>query len=59
MEDVEGVDAGGVLECIVDTPLKENDGTKDAYISYLVTTHVGLADMPSHPPKEPSFICRI
>jgi hypothetical protein len=30
----------GVLECHVDSPLKENDGTKDAYISYLVTTHV-------------------
>ncbi|KAI5285394.1 intercellular trafficking and secretion [Ascosphaera acerosa] len=30
----------GVLECTVDAPLKENDGTKDAYISYLVTTHV-------------------
>ena len=30
----------GVLDCIVDTPLKENDGTKDAYISYLVTTNV-------------------
>lgn len=30
----------GVLECQVDSPLKENDGTKDAYISYLVTTHV-------------------
>ncbi|KAL2860854.1 sorting nexin-4 [Aspergillus lucknowensis] len=29
----------GVLECRVDSPLKENDGTKDAYISYLVTTH--------------------
>lgn len=32
----------GVLECRVDTPLKEGDGTKDAYISYLVTTHVGV-----------------
>lgn len=31
----------GVLECEVGSPLKENDGTKDAYISYLVTTHVG------------------
>lgn len=31
----------GVLECSVDTPMKENDGTKDAYVSYLVTTHVG------------------
>lgn len=30
----------GVLVCTVGTPLKENDGTKDAYISYLVTTHV-------------------
>lgn len=30
----------GMLECSVDSPLKENDGTKDAYISYLVTTHV-------------------
>lgn len=30
----------GVLECSVSSPLKENDGTKDAYISYLVTTHV-------------------
>ncbi|KAI1933179.1 intercellular trafficking and secretion [Ophidiomyces ophidiicola] len=29
----------GTLECTVDTPLKENDGTKDAFISYLVTTH--------------------
>lgn len=32
----------GVLECRVDSPLKENDGTKDAYISYLVTTHVSF-----------------
>lgn len=31
----------GVLECRVDTPIKEGDGTKDAYISYLITTHVG------------------
>ncbi|KAL4913364.1 hypothetical protein BDW62DRAFT_166023 [Aspergillus aurantiobrunneus] len=29
----------GVLECRVDSPLKENDGTKDAYISYLVSSH--------------------
>ena len=32
----------GILECTVDTPLKENDGTKDAYVSYLVTTHVSF-----------------
>lgn len=30
----------GRLDCTVDTPLKENDGTKDAYVSYLVTTQV-------------------
>lgn len=43
-ENADGVDAGGVgdgrLDCTVGNPLKENDGTKDAYISYLVTTHV-------------------
>lgn len=31
----------GVLDCTVGSPLKENDGTKDAYISYLITIHVG------------------
>lgn len=30
----------GILECRVDSPLKENSGTKDVYISYLITTHV-------------------
>lgn len=30
----------GRLHCTVDTPLKEHDGTKDAYVSYLVTTQV-------------------
>ncbi len=35
----------GVLECTVTQPIKENDGSKDAYVSYLVTTNVGL---PSH-----------
>lgn len=28
------------LECTVGAPIKENDGTKDAFVSYLVTTHV-------------------
>ncbi|KAG6007519.1 Sorting nexin-4 [Claviceps pusilla] len=27
------------LECHVGSPLKENDGSKDAFISYLITTH--------------------
>lgn len=44
-ENADGVDLGGIgngrLDCIVNTPLKENGGTKDAYISYLVITHVG------------------
>jgi sorting nexin-4 len=30
----------GILQCSVDSPQKENDGTKDAFISYKVTTHV-------------------
>lgn len=32
--------AGEVLECTVSDPLTENTGTKDAYVSYLITTHV-------------------
>ncbi|KAL1838671.1 hypothetical protein VTJ49DRAFT_2423 [Mycothermus thermophilus] len=36
----EGIHAGGeILECIVSDPHKENDGTKDAYVSYLITTN--------------------
>lgn len=38
--DLAGIGPDGHLECTVDTPLKENDGTKDAYVSYLITTHV-------------------
>lgn len=30
-----------VLHCTVTSPLKENDGSKDAFISYLITTTVG------------------
>ncbi|KAF2403740.1 Phox-like protein [Trichodelitschia bisporula] len=32
----------GRLECTVDSPLKENEGTKDVYISYLVTTRTNF-----------------
>jgi sorting nexin-4 len=39
--DLAGLD-GGTLECTVTQPIKENDGTKDAYVSYLVTTKVYL-----------------
>lgn len=37
--DLAGI-GNGRLDCTVDTPMKENGGTKDAYISYLVTTNV-------------------
>ncbi|KAJ5961645.1 hypothetical protein N7501_006586 [Penicillium viridicatum] len=43
----------GVLECQVDSPLKENDGTKDAYISYLVTTHTDFKSF-----QKPEFTVR-
>jgi hypothetical protein len=33
---------GGTLECTVTSPIKENDGTKDVFVSYLVTTHVRI-----------------
>ena len=39
--DLAGVGTGR-LDCDVDSPLKENDGTKDSYVSYLVTTQVCL-----------------
>jgi len=37
-----GMGADGYLECTVGTPQKENEGTKDVYISYLITTHVSV-----------------
>lgn len=40
--DIAGTNGGGVIECTVTAPNKENDGTKDAYVSYLVTTNVCL-----------------
>lgn len=42
--DADAMDLAGVgnatLECTVTDPLKESDGTKDAYISYKVITKV-------------------
>ena len=32
------------LQCTVGTPLKENDGSKDAFVSYLITTHVSACE---------------
>jgi sorting nexin-4 len=39
--DIAGVGAA-TLNCTVGSPIKENDGSKDAYISYLITTNVCL-----------------
>ena len=44
--DLAGIGDHGRLDCTVSSPLKEHDGTKDAYVSYLVTTDVCLS-----PPK--------
>lgn len=38
--DLAGVGRGR-LETIVSSPVTESEGTKDAYVSYLVTTDVG------------------
>lgn len=36
------------LECTVGGALKENDGSKDAFISYLITTHVRVTKLHVH-----------
>lgn len=40
--DTAGIGPEGYLECVVGTPQKEHEGTKDAYISYLISTNVRL-----------------
>lgn len=35
-----------ILECTVTDPHTENAGTKDAYVSYLITTHVSPRPFP-------------
>jgi len=42
--DLAGIGPDGTLDCTVDSPMKENDGTKDAYVSYKVTTQVRTPD---------------
>ena len=39
--DLAGIGPGS-LDCEVGAPLKENEGTKDVYVSYLITTTVRL-----------------
>ncbi|KAL8754067.1 MAG: hypothetical protein Q9199_004598 [Rusavskia elegans] len=41
--DLAGIGEHGRIDCTVSSPLKEHDGTKDAYVSYLVTTDTNLA----------------
>lgn len=57
--DADAVDLAGIgegrLDCTVDTPLKENDGTKDAYISYLVTTVVRICHVKHSSTHRPSY----
>lgn len=38
--DAAEADGREVLECTVSEPLKENDGSKDTFVSYLITTNV-------------------
>jgi len=35
--------SGDVLECLVSEPRKESDGTKDAFVSYLIKTNVSIS----------------
>lgn len=41
-QDLAGPGTHGTLDCTVDHPQKEGEGTQNAYVSYLVTTDVGL-----------------
>lgn len=38
--DLAGIGEEGTLDCVVGSPRKENDGTKDAYVSYEILTQV-------------------
>ena len=43
-KNADSMDLAGVgnatITCTVSNPIKENDGTKDAFVSYKITTHV-------------------
>ncbi len=44
--------SGDILECTVSEPRKESDGTKDAFVSYLITTNV------SKDKRSPAYVRR-
>jgi sorting nexin-4 len=41
-QDLAGPGTHGILDCMVDQPQKEGEGTQNAYVSYLVTTNVRI-----------------
>ncbi|KAH8596768.1 hypothetical protein B0O99DRAFT_619898 [Bisporella sp. PMI_857] len=45
-KNADSIDLAGVgsatIECTVSNPIKENDGTKDAFVSYKITTHTNF-----------------
>jgi sorting nexin-4 len=49
----------GKLETIVDSPQKENAGTQTQYVSYQVTTKVGVLDCASVPLREAHLCCLV
>jgi hypothetical protein len=59
----EPVDLGGigdgVLECTVDSPLKESDGTKDAFVSYLISIKVSPLLTLTGRPANTHTLCNI
>ena len=44
------------LDCTVTLPIKENDGTKDAFVSYLITTNVRSSQRSEVPKSLVPFI---
>ena len=50
--DAPGTNDREVLDCVVSEPLKENEGSKDTFVSYLITTNVRKLEMSCgfHPP---------
>lgn len=51
LQQLDAAIGGEILECTVSEPHTENTGTKDAYVSYLITTNVS-----SSKPCRPLYI---
>lgn len=48
LQQLEAAIGGEILECTVSEPHTENTGTKDAYVSYLITTNVSSSKSCPH-----------